>query len=325
MNITILGTESMGVRGLSCVIETEKRKIVIDPGLALGYQRQHLLPHPLQVEVGRLVRRRIVDALSGCTDVVFSHFHGDHIPLPDANPFQLPAVEVAGLFHSPNVWCKGCGSESGVMAGRYEGLSQALQRDLPNSEGRTDGPLSFSDAVSHGAADGPLGTVMMTRVEDSDRVFVHASDIQLLDPAAVGKILDWRPDVVLASGPPLYLHHLSSEQRQRAFKLALQLSRETATVILDHHLLRSDEGFHFLEEISRSSNSSITCASDFMRSTRLPLEAWRQRLYEDMPVPQGWHDAYSRGDIDTHGYRTWQGTPVEHLLSYQLPKSFNHK
>jgi len=26
-------------------------------------------------------------------------------------------------------------------------------------------------------------------------------------------------------------------------------------------------------------------------------------LYEEMPVPKGWHEAYARGDADTRRYR----------------------
>ncbi|MFN2242099.1 MAG: MBL fold metallo-hydrolase, partial [Anaerolineae bacterium] len=84
MHIEIVGAESLGVRGLCCVVEIQDRKIVIDPGLALGYRREGLLPHPAQVVVGEQVRRRIVTALAGATDIVLSHFHGDHVPLPDA-------------------------------------------------------------------------------------------------------------------------------------------------------------------------------------------------------------------------------------------------
>lgn len=57
MHIEVLGTESLSVRGLSCVVEVENRKIVIDPGLALGYRRHGLLPHPAQVAVGEQVCR----------------------------------------------------------------------------------------------------------------------------------------------------------------------------------------------------------------------------------------------------------------------------
>jgi len=61
MNITmILGTESLGVRGLSCEVQVEDRKVVIDPGVALGYWRHGLLPHPSQVAVGEQSRGKIV-------------------------------------------------------------------------------------------------------------------------------------------------------------------------------------------------------------------------------------------------------------------------
>ena len=100
MQIEILGTESQGVRGLSCEVKVKDRRIVIDPGLALGYQRCGLLPHPAQVAVGEQVRRKIVKALKDATDVVLSHFHGDHVPLLDANPYQLNAQKVAPLPNS---------------------------------------------------------------------------------------------------------------------------------------------------------------------------------------------------------------------------------
>jgi len=53
----------------------------------------------------------------------------------------------------------------------------------------------------------------MTRIE-GDFVFVHASDIQLLGDEAVSQILSWKPDIVFASGPPLYLGRLSDRQNK---------------------------------------------------------------------------------------------------------------
>lgn len=104
MHIAILGTESLGVRGLCCVVEAAGRKILIDPGLALGYLRHGMLPHPAQVAVGEQVRQKILAALSGASDVVMSHFHGDHVPLPDANPYRLKAQRVAPLCRSTRLW-----------------------------------------------------------------------------------------------------------------------------------------------------------------------------------------------------------------------------
>jgi hypothetical protein len=42
-----------------------------------------------------------------------------------------------------------------------------------------------------------------------------------------------------------------------------------------------------------------------MACCRTLLEAWRPRLYAEMPVPEGWHEAYARGAVDTIPYRDW--------------------
>lgn len=139
MNINILGTESLGVRSLSCVVEVENRKIVIDPGLALGYRRHGLLPHPAQVAVGEQVRRKILTELKDATDVVMSHFHGDHVPLPDANPYQLKAQQAAALCRTARFWTKGSRGLSDNMLRRRESLGKVLGRRLPNAEGQEDG------------------------------------------------------------------------------------------------------------------------------------------------------------------------------------------
>jgi len=316
MRITILGTESLGVRGLSCVVEVERRKIVIDPGVALGYRRHGLLPHPAQVAVGEQVRREIIVALKGATDVVLSHFHGDHVPLADANPYQLRAQQVAPLCQTVRLWAKGPEGLSHNMVSRRDALLKVLGRDLPNAEGQRDGPLAFSPPVPHGEPHTHLGTVMMTRIGDEDAVFVHASDIQLLDGEAVSLILAWRPNVVLAAGPPLYLPRLSSEQRKRAWENGLRLARGVDMLILDHHLLRYEGGLRWLDRLSRRAGRkrsskvarSVICAADFMGRPPRLLEAWRVRLYAEMPVPEGWHEAYARGEVDTSAYRDYENT-----------------
>ena len=302
MHIEILGTESLGVRGLSCVVDVRDRKIVIDPGLALGYQRHGLLPHPAQVAVGEHVRRRIIRALKDATDVVMSHLHGDHVPLPDANPYQLKAQHVAPFCQTARFWAKGPEGLSHNMLRRREALRQVLGRDLPNAEAKRDGPLAFSPPMAHGERHSYLGTVMMTRIESEDTVFVHASDIQLLDGEAVSLILAWRPDIVLVGGPPLYLPWLSSSRRKRAWKNALRLARHVDTLILDHHLLRSEEGLSWLSRLTARTGHRVICAADFMERPHCLLEARREQLYEEMPVPRGWHEAYASGEANTHRY-----------------------
>ena len=315
MRIEILGTESLGVRGLSCVVEAGDRKIVIDPGVALGYNRHGLLPHPLQVAVGEVVRQKIIRAMADATDIVFSHFHGDHVPLVDANPFQLKAASVADLYlrhkhsHKPRFWAKGPQGLSQHMLHRAQSLRIALHDELRSAEGHSDGVLSFSRPVPHGVRGEHGGMVMMTRIEDRGDVFVHASDIQLLDSDTVSTILAWHPTIVIASGPSLYLPHLTQKQRNAAWHNAVRLAKGVDTLILDHHLLRSERGRRWLDNLASivrgHYNHRVICAADFMNRSRMLLEAWRQRLYVEMPVPEGWHEAYARGEVDTRIYRDW--------------------
>ena len=303
MSIEIIGAESLGVRGLCCLVTLPNRRIVIDPGVSLGYMRHGLLPHPLQVAMGRRVREKILRVLENVTDVVFSHFHGDHVPLVDANPYQLPIRALPSRFYKLRCWSKSNTDLSAGMSKRFHDLAELLGENMQVAEGCSEGPLSFSQAVPHGAPDRKMGTLMMTRIEMGDQVFVHASDIQLLDDTTVDRVIDWRPNIVLAAGPPLYLDRLSKAGRERAWGNAVRLAQSIGVVILDHHLMRSEEGAIWLDELSAAVGKKVCCAADFMGQPRQLLEAERVQLYEQMPVPEKWHDDYVNGRV----------TPDDHL------------
>jgi len=301
MKIEILGTESLGVRSLSCYVETENRKILIDPGIALGYIRHGLLPHPLQVAVDERVQKRIVDRWEEATDIVISHFHGDHVPLVDANPYQLNVEKITGLNPPVRIWTKDPSSFSPLEKERAESLSHYLNKDLRVAE-EIQGAMTFSKPVPHGEANDNSETVIMTKIE-ADKIFVHASDIQLLNNEAIAQILYWKPDIVLAGGPPLYLSAISAKQIGRAWHNAKRLAQKVGCLILDHHLMRSSKGIGWLKRLSET-EKSVMCGADFMRKPRRLLEARRGQLYADMPVPPGWHDAYAVGKAKppTHYY-----------------------
>lgn len=292
--IEIIGAESMGVRSLCCRVTLADRRIVIDPGVALGYRRNGLLPHPFQVAVGRGVRENILQALHDATDVVFSHFHGDHVPLVGANPYQLAVRDLPENFRQLRCWSQSDDGLSATMKKRSDDLADLLGNRMQVAEGRSQGALTFSRPVPHGAAGGTMGAVMMTRIVLDRRVFVHASDIQLLDGPTVDRVIDWRPDILLAAGPPMYLQRLSEAERETARENALRLATSVDVVILDHHLMRSEEGARWLDELSAAVGKKVYCAADFMGRPRQLLEAQRVGLYDRMPVPAGWHDAYNQ-------------------------------
>ncbi len=307
MKIEILGTESLGVRGLCTRVTVKDLEVVIDPGLALGFLRGGRLPHPLQVYRGVQVRKRIVEVLSRATDVVISHYHGDHLPLAEANPYQLSMDLIPANCRNARFLCKPIedplNDSTDKTSRRYDDLCNALGKRLPFGLPDHLSGMSFSSLQPHGVQGGPLGTVMMTRIAEGSQVFVHASDLQLLNAEAVSAIIDWCPDMVLVSGPPVYLKHITPAELEGAWKNALTLAQNVKTVIIDHHLLRSREGFAWLNDVSCASGRRILCAADYMGLDRIPLESMRERLYREIPVPDGWHEAYASGKIDIFAYR----------------------
>jgi hypothetical protein len=293
MKIEIVGAESLGVRGLCCLVSFDNRRVLIDPGVALGYIRHGLMPHPFQVVIGAAVRERIIYELTEATDVVFSHFHGDHVPLADANPYQLPLSAVSDSLGRCRLFGPDPSDLDDRQLKRRQDITEAAGVQIETVGGTRRGPLSFSPPMGHGERAGGRGTVMMTRIEAEGKVFVHASDIQLLERDAVDFIIAWKPDVVLAGGPPLYLSALSKALREAAWENALRLAEGVEKVILDHHLLRCREGVLWLGALKRLFGDRVGCAADYMEVKRRFLEASRKELYTDMPVPRGWHKRYT--------------------------------
>ncbi len=303
MRIKLLGAESLGVRGLCSVAQLKNRKIVIDPGIALGWSRQGFLPHPFQIAIGAGIRKHIIDELKDATDVIISHFDGDHCPLLRPNPYQLGIEEVKDSLSHCRLWAKGPDQCPSTQNKRREELAESLNQALLNAESSKEGPLSFSVCVPHGQQE--ERGVMMSRIEEDEETFVHASDIQLLNDNVIEIILNWKPDIVFVSGPPLYHYVLPSHdaQRKRAWENALRLSEQVGTLIIDHHLLRSEEGVAWLEKLKRTARHHIYSAADFMERTPLFLEAWRKELYEWLPVPEDWHEKFQHGQMDASDYQ----------------------
>ncbi len=302
MEIEIIGTETLGVRGMCCFVRTKNRRILIDPGIALGYHRYGLLPHPFQVAVDERTQKKIVKRWAEATDIVISHFHGEHTPLPNANPYQFSVNKVIGLNPTAKIWTKSPSHLSPIESQRAKALSEILNKDFDIAEGMNDGPITFSKPVIHGDMNDTLTTVIMVRIEE-DRTFVHAAGIQLLNDRAVSQILDWKPDVALVDGPPLYLfHRISERQIEKAWYNAKELSRNIDTLILDHHLMRSHKGIEWIERLSDKTGRKVLCGADFMHKHRMLLEAGRRTLYNEMPVPVGWHEAYAKKQVSTNQY-----------------------
>ena len=281
MEVRIIGTETLGVRGLSCFLDLGKHKYLIDPGVALGFTRYGLHPHPLQAAFSEMTKIKLVSSWSKATDVIITHFHGDHIPLYNANPFQFPLRLVEGM-NNIHVWaCKPRSNSyetrrATEISSRFKTTFIDKPKDYENVE--------FSYPYPHGL--NKRERVMMVKVGE----FVQMSDTQLLVDSAIDKVCSWSPRIVFTDGPPIYRYLFDQRKRliRIAYRNALRIANCTDYLIIDHHISRCYEGIRLIDKLRRYIGNRVMCAADYMKSPRLLLEAWRKVLYEVFPYERDW-------------------------------------
>ena len=276
----ILGTETLGVRGLCCFIELGNTKVLVDPGMAMGFTRYGLHPHPLQAVVGDQIKKLIRNSWRNASDIVISHLHGDHTPLSNPNPFQFGISLVEGINSSARIWVKPEELAFGVEKKRLCDLRQVFGEQIseikPNVE--FDGVLQFYGPFPHG---GYSKTAVVVTVIRGKKVFMHTSDIDILDRNVVKLVEHIAPDIILMDGPPIYLwfgnRPPSTRIINKLWNNILNIAESSGLVIIDHHITRCDPGLKWIE-ILRENSRNIFCAAEFMKKPILMLESWRLSL-----------------------------------------------
>lgn len=280
----------MGVRGLACLVSVGGREVLVDPGVALGFSRHGLHPHPIQAAFAEAVKAVIRRAWGVASDVVVTHLHGDHLPLRDANPFQLSLESLDGVAGgAPTLWV-GASGLSGREVRRLEDLVELFGRgNLVGGEVESeDGLIGLSGPYDHGLGGG--AKVFIVRVGWPGECVAHLSDTQLLVEGVISKVREWGPRVIVTDGPPTYRLFGSAREAalRRAGKILRRLAGLADYVIVDHHVARSVDGLEWLDGVAREVGDRVMCAADYERLPRLPLEAWRRELYEAFPEPNEW-------------------------------------
>jgi len=290
--ISIIGTETLGVRGLCCVVSAGERRIMIDPGIALGYYREGLLPHPVQIAVGSIVRKNITREVSRATDIVISHFHGDHMPLVYPNPYQLGVEGIRECLNTRKIWVKDFSRETGKRLQRVRELGDLADLMPVRTDNERHGVMRFHGPLDHGEEGSFLGQVLITAIDLEEGLFCHASDLQLLSTFTVERILEYSPLIVMVSGPPLYLEDFMATRKEQAWNNAVLLAENVDILILDHHLFRSRKGLEWFERLRQATGRKIFSAAGLAGMEPHLLEAMRTELYRRIPVPTGWHERY---------------------------------
>jgi len=99
-------------------------------------------------------------------------------------------------------------------------------------------------------------------------------------------IIDERPDLLIMGGPPTYLQgfRIGEEFFQTAVHHMKKIVSEVRTVVIDHHLLRDEGWYKFLEPVRESAKKAshkLLVAADLLKQEPTPLECRRKQLYEE--------------------------------------------
>ncbi|MEM2876064.1 MAG: MBL fold metallo-hydrolase [Candidatus Bathyarchaeia archaeon] len=299
MIVKPLAEESLGSRSMCTFIETSDTRVLLDPGISLCPIRSGFPPHPEEYKALIEGRARILKYAAEAEVVTISHYHLDH--------YTPPFEEWCYHWSSPEIARHVYGGKILLVKDYRIGLSYNQRRrgwlflktggrhasKIENADGRNfkfgKTNITFSSPVYHGAEGTELGSVLMLLIEDEEERVVFASDVQgpmYDEPLQV--ILRWRPDILIVSGPPLYLSgfKVNMEDITRGVRNLTELARKVPKILLGHHFLRSADWRYFAKSIfdaSIESGHEVLTFSECLGLDERVLEAQRNVLYKKYP------------------------------------------
>ncbi|MFH1220258.1 MAG: MBL fold metallo-hydrolase [Candidatus Eisenbacteria bacterium] len=286
MQIEILGADSLGCRSLATLVTTSKTRILIDPGVSVCPKRDGLPPHRLELEALVEVRARIQARAREAQAIVITHFHHDHYSSFEHRELDMTNPEVAReIYGDTPVYVKAWQRHlNQAQKMRAIAFVRDLGRRVTPADGVSAGDLTFSPPFKHGEQGSQQGWVTMVSIDDAGDRAVFASDIQLIEEESVDWIIARQPQVVIASGPPIYLGVLSEQSMAKAAANLMRLAEAVPTTIVDHHLLRTAAYRDFLADslaCAQTRGHRVLTAAEFMGLPNTLLEARRAELWKN--------------------------------------------
>jgi hypothetical protein len=291
-----LAAESMGVRSLCTKVATPDISVILDPSAALA-KRHGLEPHPyeyqklLEVLDNIFVESRKADLLS------ISHYHYDHVR-PGFTNYRYnfsSREELQRLFEGKLVLAKDYRENinpSQRRRGHYfkKDVSDIVD-DIKWADNKIftfgDTTIKYSQPLPHGPADTRLGYVLATVIEYEDTRVVFAPDVQ---GPVVSTTLDFllacKADILIVGGPPIYLSKWSQSDSDAAQQSLLKIGSCTRFLVVDHHLMRSNEWKQWIkpiQEVSAHKGNEVVAMAELANRAVRCMEADRPYLYASAP------------------------------------------
>ena len=290
MKVVPLAFESMGVRSMATFVETDQ-KILIDPGTSIAPKRFGYPPWKNEFEELYKTRARIEEYAEKVDVITISHYHHDHYTPFELGKFLDSSPKAAEkLYRGKKLFIKHSTSNINKSqqkrAAEFLKNLESLKCEVSYADGNSfkigDTSIKFSNALPHGGEGSKLGYVIAVTISWNGKSLMHASDVQGPISNKTKKfILDESPDMLLLSGPPIYLQGFAIERNEveKARNNLIDISRKIPKVVVDHHLLRDLRCFGFIKSIKEESGGEIIVASEIVGEEPNLLEARRKEFY----------------------------------------------
>ena len=277
------------------LIETKDVTILLDAGIALG-PRFRLMPHPREFRARDEGRTRIEEAAARAKVVTISHYHHDHHTPNFVDHVWLGSSQESfeRIYKGKIVLAKDSRRKINTAQRRrgwmFRQAAEKLAEKFEAADektfefGRTK--LRFPAAVPHGESESELGWVLPCIVEKGKEKVFFAPDVQgPVVEETVNLILKEKPHLLVMGGPPTYLqgYRIGDEFFRTAIRNMEQILGAIPMVVIDHHVLRDEGWYKFLEPVRKSAekaNHKLLAASELLEKEPDPLECRRQNLYE---------------------------------------------
>jgi uncharacterized protein len=276
---------------MATFIETDQ-KILIDPGTSLGPKRFGFPPWKTEFDALYETRAKIQKYATIANIVTISHYHHDHFTPFSLGRYLDSSTQYAEeIYRNKRLFIKHPTSKINKNQQKrakefLENLKRIRNCEVSYSDGQSyevgDTSLKFSNHLPHGPRRSRLGYLVTVIIRWKGKSLMHASDVQgPIYEGAKNDILNEKPDILILSGPPLYLlgFAFTKEDIENARKNLIEISQEIPKIVVDHHLLRDLRCFDFIKSIKDETSEEIVVASELIGEEPNLLEARRKEFY----------------------------------------------
>jgi len=299
LKIIPLASESLGVRSLSCFIETKKINILIDAGVSLG-PRFHLLPHPKEYLALKRARETIRDYAKRSQIVILSHYHLDHYTPTwekiDAVWTWGSYEEAKKIYSKKEIFMKDIKKNINLNQRKRGYIFSKMVKDFAKinySDGKRlnfeDLTIKFTKALPHGEEGTSLGYVIGLFIKEKEDTLLYCSDTEgPMSDKTLKYFLSLKPKTLIISGPPLYLQDFKVNKNliEKGIRNLERLAQRIPNLIVDHHLLRDEKGYDIILKIKEEAQlygNKVYTYAEYLGKKNEILEAFRSKLYKEEP------------------------------------------